>query len=59
MDHCTICGVKLAQKWSNGLCIFCDWYIGEGYSEEQIKLMIKEKGHVQENFISKTKTTAG
>jgi hypothetical protein len=34
---CKICGVVMAQNWSNGICIHCDWYLGEGYSEEQIK----------------------
>jgi hypothetical protein len=43
MMECKVCGVRTAHDWTNGTCIHCDWFLGEGYTKEEIRTkMIKQ-----------------
>lgn len=41
-EKCRICGVIMAKKWSDDICFHCNWHLGDGYSEEEIKEIIKK-----------------
>jgi hypothetical protein len=46
---CKICGVKMSHDWVNGICVHCDWMLGEGYTEKEIKQIVKK---AQKNYLS-------
>lgn len=33
----------MARPWKSGICFHCDWHLGEGYSEEDIKKLLEGK----------------
>jgi hypothetical protein len=32
----------MSHNWVNGICVYCDWMLGEGYTQKEIHQMIKK-----------------
>jgi predicted Rdx family selenoprotein len=43
MNHCKICGVEISNNSVN--CTRCDWLLKQGYTIEEIHMIIKRKGN--------------